>query len=382
MFPRRLAVPALLILTLGLLAAPYLALAADDASPDKLKQVESEMAAQKKQAALLDQQKKDAADSLQDLRQKLINATAALENKEDEQQQVEDRLHGIEGEIADRQKTLAKSRRELSALTSVLIRLGQQPPETYFLRAGLTDDHIHQAILARALIPRLAAESESAARDLAVLADLRWMAGEQKRLVAASQQNLRSQQANLDQMIRARQGLLNQTEAQKAAIARQLVSLTTEAHDLHQLLAKVSPPGGRPKAGGVHPALDRPVAGTIIRHFGAKDADGIISQGLTFTALPGSPVVAPAAGRVVFAGPFRGYGQILILQHKDGYHSFLAGFGRIDAEMGQEVEAGEPLGILPAKDAGRPELYFEWRRNGAPVDPMEQKFRTTPASSP
>ena len=60
------------------------------------------------------------------------------------------------------------------------MRLGREPPEAYFLRAGLTNDHIHRAILARALIPRLAAESENAARDLVVLADLQWMAGEQE----------------------------------------------------------------------------------------------------------------------------------------------------------------------------------------------------------
>jgi septal ring factor EnvC (AmiA/AmiB activator) len=74
-------------------------------------------------------------------------------------------------------------------------------------------------------------------------------------------------------------------------------------------------------------------------------------------------------GKVVFAGPFRGYGQILILQHAGGYHSFLAGFGRIDAEMGQDVAKGEPLGVLPAKNGTKPELYFEWRRNNEAVDP-------------
>jgi len=59
----------------------------------------------------------------------------------------------------------------------------------------------------------------------------------------------------------------------------------------------------------------------------------------------------------------------LILQHDGGYHSFLAGFGRIDADMGQDVEAGEPLGVLPVKEDTRPELYFEWRHNTEPVDP-------------
>ena len=232
--------------------------------------------------------------------------------------------------------------------------------------------------MARSLLPKHECGTESDARDLAVLADLYWMAEEQKRLVAASEKNLKQQQSALDQLVQSRQGLLNRTESQKAAIAKQLVSLSTQARDLHQLLAKVEPPGSRKSKGVFNAVLERPVGGNVIRTFGSKDTDGIVSKGLTYKAMPGSPVVAPASGRVVFAGPFRGYGQILILQHKGGYHSFLAGFGRIDAEMGQEVDAGEPLGILPAKDSGaRPELYFEWRRNGEPVDPQTQKFRAT-----
>jgi septal ring factor EnvC (AmiA/AmiB activator) len=178
-------------------------------------------------------------------------------------------------------------------------------------------------------------------------------------------------------LIAMRQGLLQKTEAEKAAIAKELVSLTSEARDLRDLMARVAPNRKSLAGPALPPSLTRPVAGTLIRGFGSRDADGVESQGLTFAGLPGGPVVAPAAGRVVFAGPFHGYGQILILQHKGGYHSFLAGFGRIDAEMGQEVEAGEPLGVMSAKGSTeRPELYFEWRRNGEPVDPMEQKFRS------
>jgi septal ring factor EnvC (AmiA/AmiB activator) len=338
---------------------------------------------QKKRAEVLEQQKKETADTLQTLQQKLVDATASLEAKEEEQRQVEERLGSLENEIAGKNAAYDKNRRELAMLAGVLLRLGEQPPESYFLRSGLTEDHIHRAILARSLLPRLEAESESAARDLVVLADLKWMAGEQKRLVAASEENLKAQQAGLDQLVRARQGSLNRTEAQKAAIAKHLASLTAEAHDLHQLLARVSPPGYHPKTQALHALLEKPVAGQVVRSFGARDADGIISHGLTYSALPGSRVVAPLAGRVVFAGPFRGYGQILILQHKDGYHSFLAGFGRIDAEMGQDVATGEPLGVLPVKAAaGRPELYFEWRRNGEPVNPMEEKFHNRAASSP
>ncbi len=233
----RLIFPGFLFLTL-VLAIP--SLAAKDASKDKLQKVQTEMLWQKKQAEDLDRKSRETAGNLQELQKKLIEATRALQDKQDEEQQVEERLKGLENEITAKNTALDKSRHELSTLTAVLIRIAQQPPETYFLRAGLTDEHIHRAILARALLPRLEAESESNARDLAVLADLRWMAKEQKRLVEAAQKNLKSQQSGLDQLVQTRQGLLNRTEKQKTAIAEQLVSLTNEARGP----AAIARPGG------------------------------------------------------------------------------------------------------------------------------------------
>jgi septal ring factor EnvC (AmiA/AmiB activator) len=170
--------------------------------------------------------------------------------------------------------------------------------------------------------------------------------------------------------------LLQRTEAEKQSINQQLAALSDQAKDLRQLLEKLTPkpkanPHGRPQppSSGGSFTLKAPVAGNLIHGYGVRDADGVTTEGLTYAALPGSPVVAPQAGKIVFAGPFRGYGRIVILQHDGGYHSFLAGFARIDAEMGQEVAAGEPLGVLPAKTGTRPELYFEWRHNNEPVDP-------------
>ena len=136
-------------------------------------------------------------------------------------------------------------------------------------------------------------------------------------------------------------------------------------------MEKVAPQQHAPTNAPPHDtvALKWPVSGTVKRHFGDKDADGVTSEGVTLAGPSGAPVVAPYAGRVVFAGPFRGYGLIIILQHGSFYHSFLSGFGRIDTEMGQDVAAGEPLGVLPLKPGSKPELYFEWRRGDQPIDP-------------
>ena len=116
-------------------------------------------------------------------------------------------------------------------------------------------------------------------------------------------------------------------------------------------------------------ALLVPASGPIMRHFGENDELGVASKGLTFETREGAQVVAPFDGRVLFAGPFKGYGQILIIEHGDGYHSLLAGLDRIEGTVGQWLVAGEPVGTMPRGDV-KPHLYLELRQNGQPINPL------------
>ncbi len=111
-----------------------------------------------------------------------------------------------------------------------------------------------------------------------------------------------------------------------------------------------------------------PVSGTLVGRYGAADSYGQPAHGLTFETRPGAIVVAPFDGQVLFAGPFRGYGQILIIAHGDGYHSLLAGLDRIDSSVGQWLVAGEPVGTM-SDAAGKPRLYLELRHNNQPINP-------------
>jgi len=359
--------------------------AADTVNKDKLHKVEMQLGEKKEKVAELNKAAAEASEGLKGLQSKLIAATEALQTKEDEEDRIEDHLDQLEQDIADKQAGLAREKHKLFVLTGALIEMGRQPQAAGFLQTGVTTDYIHRALLLQAVLPRIKEQTESIARDILELHEMKRQMDEQKSLLIATTQNLEKQQREMDQLIKARQGSLQRTEAQKQALAAQLVALSGEAQNLRQLMEKVSPPmrhtplPGAPS--GSKMALKVPVVGAVIRPYGTRDADGVVSEGMTFAALPGSPVVAPRAGKVVFAGPFRGYGQVLILQHDGGAHSFLAGFGRIDAEMGQDVATGEPLGVLPVKNASgtsggrdRTELYFEWRRNNEAVNPAGEGF--------
>jgi septal ring factor EnvC (AmiA/AmiB activator) len=125
--------------------------------------------------------------------------------------------------------------------------------------------------------------------------------------------------------------------------------------------------------------LSKPVTGSQHVGYGQGDGIGRPSSGITLEARPGDLVTAPADGQVLYSGPFRSYGQLLILNAGDGYHVVLAGMSEIDVSVGQFVLSGEPVAVMGAKrvasaaaaDFGPAEtsLYVEFRKDGKPVDP-------------
>src|SRR5690606_17130200 len=121
-----------------------------------------------------------------------------------------------------------------------------------------------------------------------------------------------------------------------------------------------------------------PVAGRILHRFGSPDEIGSRRSGDTLQTQSGAIVTAPSDGTVLYSGPFRSYGNLLILDVGDGYHVVMAGLGRLNVHPGQTVLAGEPVGSMEevqlasasSNDAtGSPKLYVEFRKDGKPIDP-------------
>ena len=121
---------------------------------------------------------------------------------------------------------------------------------------------------------------------------------------------------------------------------------------------------------GARGKLPLPVRGRLVTRFGELNRFGTRNRGLIVATRASAQVIAPYDGRLMFAGPFRGYGQLLIISHGEGYHSLIAGMSRIDGVVGQWLLAGEPIGRMGGNDGDAPVLYVELRRNGAPIDPL------------
>ena len=137
--------------------------------------------------------------------------------------------------------------------------------------------------------------------------------------------------------------------------------ISTKEHEDIKKQAK----GGRfAKAKG---SLSRPVRGTVITEYGQMLSKGVTSKGIVYKTRPEAQVIAPYDGTVIFSGPFKGYGNIIIVEHGDGYLSLLAGLGVIDCEPGQMLLAGEPVGTMP--DSSNAKLYVEIRKDRHPINP-------------
>ena len=112
--------------------------------------------------------------------------------------------------------------------------------------------------------------------------------------------------------------------------------------------------------------------GQVVKTFG-EPGDAGPASGISYEAPPAARVSAPCGGRVVFAGPFRSFGQLMIIDCGGGYHFVLAGLDRLDVPVGRPVQPGEPVGVMPAWDprtpGTRPLLYLELRQNGQPINP-------------
>ncbi len=319
------------------------------------------------------------------------------------------RLDIIEAERRRHGDGLAAKRQRLSQLIGALERIARHPPEAMMAYTRTPQDTLRGAMLLRAAIPKIEAEAGKLRASLEELARLGEQAAARSEALAREKTALDSKRKKLAVLLARKSELARSTKAEKDRAARQAQALAREAKDLRELLAaiereraarivltpprpparkKARPPAGSAQVAGLPqvrppaplpPAglrisrargrLVTPVIGRVAVAFGAREEAGA-AKGVRFETAEGAQVLAPFGGEVVFSGPFRGYGPLLIIDHGEGYHSLLAGLDRIDADVGQKLLAGEPVGIMPRRGKVPLRLYMELRRGGRPIDPL------------
>lgn len=228
--------------------------------------------------------------------------------------------------------------------------------------------------------------SALAAREAAVAAARRAIAAKQAAETRRYREEIKRQRARR-QALASRPRPTPEPSGRQAAIPAPQLAPPKRSRSTRELgvVALTGPPLKLKGLAGKKNDLAPPVAGQIIARFG--QGEGVMSRGLVYAAVAGADVFAPFDGKIAYAGPFRGYGKVALIDHGQGYHTLLTGLDRIDVTVGDWVLGGEPLGALGpgvSRKAGRggsgagvPKLYVELRKNGEPVDPGPWFVRRT-----
>jgi len=310
----------------------------------------------------------------------------------------EARIVLIDDERDKLNKRLAARREPLIRLTGALQKLARRPlalsalkpgsvRETVYLRAMLENaiPQVRQRTAAlRAEIKRGQAIEAEARQALAALEDSETQLEDRRRRLAAieTRQRLALRQAGGDA---DREKELALALAEEARDLDALVAQLDAAGNLRKELAALPGPIMRPSqpqetlaavatatpipsATMPNSGFQLPVTGRTIAGFGEIGDGGVRNTGISLSPRNGAQVIAPAEGRVAFAGPYRGYDRIVIIEHDGGWTSLVTGLARTDVAVGDDLLSGSPLGVAGGE---QPVVTLELRRGGEPVNPLE-----------
>jgi septal ring factor EnvC (AmiA/AmiB activator) len=317
-------------------------------------------------------------------------AAARIQAAEADITAAETRIRIIEDRRAEQRARLAERQAPVVRLTAALQTMARRPPALALVQPGSMDDVVHVRSLLATTLPVIRARTATIRDEIAKGEALRRQAEIAVAALVRGQEELRRQRSELARL-EARQRERSQSLAETAlSESDRALAFGEEARDIsarlgsRQYEARVrraleALPGPVPRpvlpaspASAAEPRLQGyrlPVEGRLITGTGELSDAGVHARGLVFEAGPQSLVVSPAGGRVVHAGPFRSYGEIVIVDHGGGWTSLVTNLAERAVQVGSEVAAGAPLGRT-GRTRGR--VAVELRFQGRPVPITDQ----------
>lgn len=389
-----------LFLVLFLVAAPQSGWAAkDNAHQDKLKRVETTLQKEQNKQKKLQQDKAALEKRLERLRRNMIDITAKVQQQEKAILVLQKEQENTAQDMLVAKGELDEHRESLAVVITALQRMGRVPPEALLLRPSAPIDMARSFALLERIVPAVSAQAAEIKNILDQIVVLQQEQDAREQVLKTERNALQGKQNELAKMVKTRENLLATNDKQQEKSRQEVAALARQAKDLRDLMAKIETQQRQQRqqakqnnVPSVHTSdlkttgrnLVRsvtewftksgtlPVTGEVVTGYGDKMPGGGISRGLRIKAAKGAVVTMPLDGVVRFAGPFRQYKLLVIVQHDNGDHSLLGGMQELYTKTGARVSAGEPLGKLPKLegDSTQPSsLYYERRRNGKPIDP-------------
>jgi len=355
-------------------ALPGKAMAKLPPSAQQLKSLSSELKEGQPQLASAKEKSDALAAEAAALRQKLIATAARIESLERQKADTDARIAQLTAEDHRLSAGFANDRVAVTKLLAILERLQHDMPPALAMRPDDALGAARGAMLIGASLPPVYAQAARLSRRIEVLKHTRLALEQQQAQAADTAARLNVARAELD-------ALLGQKEKEAASAAEtygtlkaQLEKIAREAADFQALLSRVR--ALRQETGDGRnvvtvTAQNSGLPGALSRNSLLEPVVGALengSSGLSYATQPGAQVIAPADGKVLYAGPYHKNGQVLILEITTGYDVVLAGLGRVTVKLNDQLLAGEPVGTMPA-DPADDRLYFEVRHGGHGMSP-------------
>lgn len=317
---------------------------------------------------------------------------ARIQSAEAEIAAGEARIRIIEALRTRQRAKLAAKQGPIVRLTAALQIMARRPAALAMVQPGSINDLVHVRSLLASRVPLIQERTAGLRAEVERGAKLRQQADQAVALLRQGQNRLESERTALVRL-EAQHRVRSQALVDSAMHEQdRAIALGEEAKDIVDLmdqldkqatvrdrLAELPGPLLRPPVPGRFAALppgatparsDRiayrlPVIGRVVTGLGEVSDAGVRARGLTIATRPQAQVVAPSAGRIAYAGPFRGYGEVIIVDHGGGWTTLITHLATLAVAVGDTVDPGSPLGRA---GPGRSTVTVELRRDGQPVD--------------
>lgn len=371
--------------TLSFIALAMIAVGAQAQAPQQqLSTTLSNLAKTKETEAQLKKRLDAAEKEMQVMRERSTGLAERLQVSERRVSAEEDALAKVNAEYAAKRKELEERKADYTATVMSLLRMRKLPPTAMFSSSEDTQKILRTASVLEKTNAAVATKAARLRADMAQIKKLQSDAKVRDASTRAEQARLRIEQENLARELDARQKTQKKLSADHARAEEKVAELSRASKNLQDLLGKLDQERKSQEKSQTLPvqtaklrnfdgrkgSLRAPVAGQVIHRFGERKNANETYRGMVLKARGGAAVVAPYDGEIVFTGPFRDYGNMVLIKHKNGFISLIAGLGKVSTSLNQAAIRGEPIGTMPPTGSG--EAYVELRDSDAkPIDPAE-----------
>lgn len=368
-----------------------------DVSRAELDALEAERAETLQKLAALEEAGNAVAGDLENLERDLISAAMESQRREEQATSAELKLVSLRSRLSSARTELVDGEEALEDLMASLAVSGRHRPPALLTQPKDANQAIRAAILMGEVAPQVRVKTTTLTDEITQLRRFERQIVREQKVLAAADAALALKQEEITQLSASKRSVFEDVNADAESLRQRAVSLGEKAGTIRELIAalEAAAPGAprlkprlsmaeqkrppttqranlpRPTVSQPLGVLALPATGRMVRAWGDKMPGGAKSENVAFATRNGAQVTAPISGTVEFSGPFRSYGQLLILSTSDGYHVLLWGMSSSYVGVGQSVRQGEPVAVMSERASGEPELYMEVRRGGEPMDPAK-----------